>query len=92
MERGEGRTRSATSWPTDHHMDMTVRRYWCEAGMKSRNTAESTGRFPPTPRPSTASRDASVMKFGDPPAARPKTPARKRVMLNDHLRMHTERI
>ena len=54
-------------------------------GTKSRNTAESMGRLPPTPRPSTARREARVMKFGEPPAANPNTPAKNSVMLNDHL-------
>jgi hypothetical protein len=34
---------------------------------------------PPTPRPTTASREAKVKKFGEPPAASPKTPAISRV-------------
>lgn len=50
-----------------------------------KKTAESTGRFPPTPVPKAAIKDASVTKSGDPPAARPNTPAISRVKLNDHL-------
>lgn len=51
-----------------------------------RNTAESTGRLPPTPTPSTARREARVTKFPEPPAARPNMPAMRRVRLKDHLR------
>ena len=50
-----------------------------------RKTAESTGKFPPTPMPSTARRDARVTKLFEPPEARPNTPAINRVTLNDHL-------
>ena len=50
-----------------------------------KKTAESTGRFPPTPVPNTAIKDASVTKSGDPLAAKPNTPAISRVKLNDHL-------
>jgi len=46
---------------------------------------ESMGRFPPTPTPITANKEAKVRKLGDPPAARPKTPAIKRVILKHHL-------
>jgi len=40
---------------------------------------------PPTPTPITARSDANVIKLGEPPAARPKTPARNRVTLKHHL-------
>ena len=40
---------------------------------------------PPTPTPTTAMNDAKVIKLGEPPAARPKTPARNRVILKHHL-------
>ena len=55
-------------------------------GTKSKNTAESTGRLPPTPTPMTANSDAKVRKLFDPPAARPKVPAIRSVILKDHLR------
>ena len=51
-----------------------------------RKTAESTGRLPPTPTPRTASRDASVRKLLEPPAAKPKIPAMRSVILKDHLK------
>lgn len=41
--------------------------------------------FPPTPNPTTAKRDARVKKLGEPPAARPNTPAIKSVKLKDQL-------
>ena len=66
-------------------MDTIVRRYWWLPGTKSRNTAESTGMLPPTPNPTTANKEARVTKFGDPPAARPNTPAMNSVKLNGHL-------
>lgn len=50
-----------------------------------RNTAESTGRFPPTPTPKVAINEARVTMFWEPPAARPKMPAMRRVKLKDHL-------
>lgn len=52
---------------------------------KPRKTAESTGMFPPTPTPSTATKEARAIKFGDPPAAIPNILAMKSVRLKDHL-------
>ena len=43
------------------------------------------GSIPPTPTPTTARSDANAIKLGEPPAARPKTPARRRVTLKHHL-------
>ena len=42
--------------------------------------------LPPTPKPATASSDASVTKSCAPPAARPNTPVMSKVRLNDHLK------
>lgn len=50
-----------------------------------RKTAESTGMFPPTPTPRTATKEARATKLGDPPAAIPNMLAKKRVRLKDHL-------
>lgn len=58
---------------------------WVRRDGLPRKTAESTGMFPPTPTPMTASKDASVTKFDEPPEARPKIPAINNVMLKDHL-------
>lgn len=52
--------------------------------MNSRNTAESTGKLPPTPMPSIPKRTPSVVKFCDPPAAMANTPEMKSVILNAH--------
>lgn len=52
-----------------------------------KNTAESTGRLPPTPTLQSAANDVRATKFGEPPAATAKTAVMKSVMLNDHLRM-----
>lgn len=67
-------------------MDSTVSRYWCVGGMNSRNMAESTGRFPPTPTLHTATREQRVTAFGDAPAAIAKTPVMNSVRLNAHLK------
>lgn len=69
-------------------MARTVNRYWCVPGTKSRNTAESTGRLPPTPTPSTASKEANVRKLDEPPAASPNIPAMRSVTLKDQRRPH----
>ena len=50
-----------------------------------KNTAESTGRFPPTPTLSTAKSEQSVMSFGEAPAAVANTPVMKSVRLKHHL-------
>lgn len=51
-----------------------------------RNTAESTGRFPPTPTDHTAAKEIRVMAFGEPPPANANTPTMRSVMLKDILR------
>jgi len=50
-----------------------------------KKTAESTGIFPPTPTPTTASNEANVIKLFEPPAASPKIPVISSVKLKDHL-------
>ena len=67
-------------------MESTVSSHWCEAGMNSRKTAESTGRFPPTPTLQTAASEQSATALGEAPAATAKTPVMKSVMLKHHLR------
>ena len=69
-----------------HQMESTVRSHWCDAGTNSRNTADSTGRFPPTPRFHVAMSEQSAMGVGAPPAAIMNMPAMRRVRLNDILR------
>jgi hypothetical protein len=55
--------------------------------MNSRNTAESTGMFPPTPNPARANRQARPTNDGAAPAEMPNAPVMKRVALNEKLRM-----
>jgi hypothetical protein len=81
--------REATSCPTGHQTDRTVRRAPLAFGRNSRNKAPSTGRFPPTPVPSAAKRPHVPIQVGPAPTAIPKTPARKRVMLNANRRPMT---
>lgn len=50
-----------------------------------RNTAESTGKFPPTPMLHTAASEHSATYPGDAPAAVANTPVTSSVMLNAHL-------
>ena len=50
-----------------------------------KNTAESTGRLPPTPILHTAANDVKVTKLGEPPAAIAKTAVMKSVILKDSL-------
>ena len=50
-----------------------------------RKTAESTGKFPPTPTLHNAARTVRVIKLLDPPAAVANTAVMKSVMLKDNL-------
>ena len=50
-----------------------------------RNTAESTGKFPPTPILQTAAREHKVTYPGESPAPIANTPVIKRVILKAHL-------
>ena len=68
-----------------HQTERTVSSHWCDAGTNSRNTAESTGRFPPTPRFQVAMSEHSATAVGAPPAASANMPVIRRVRLKDHL-------
>jgi hypothetical protein len=83
---GRALTREAMSWPIHHHTARNVRRYWCDPGMNSRKTAESTGMFPPTPKPESANRAASPTNDGAPPAAIPNAPVMSSVALKEKLK------
>ena len=54
-------------------------------GSAPKNTAESTGGFPPTPTLSTAKSEHNAMSFGEAPAAVANTPVMKSVRLKHHL-------
>jgi len=48
--------------------------------------AESTGKFPPTPKLHKAAKVPTAAKFGEPAAMRPKTAVIPKVRLKPHLR------
>lgn len=50
-----------------------------------RNTAESTGKFPPTPTVQVVAKAVRVMKLLEPPAAVPKTAVINKVILKEIL-------
>lgn len=52
-------------------------------------SSDESGYVPPTPIPITLIKQAKVTKFWEPPAARPNTPAKNKVMLKHHLRPQT---
>ena len=52
-----------------------------------KNTAESTGRFPPTPTLSVANSEHRAISFGEAPAAAANTPVMRRVRLKHGLSM-----
>ena len=58
---------------------------WDMTKRAPRKTAESTGKFPPTPTLRTAKREQSATSLGDAPAAVAKTPVMKSVRLKHHL-------
>ena len=68
-----------------HQIDSTVSSHWCVAGTNSRKTAESTGKFPPTPMLHAAMSPHSATASGAPPPASANTAVTRRVRLNDHL-------
>jgi len=79
----------AISWPTGHQTDRRVRRPPLAIGRNSRNKAPSTGKLPPTPRPTQAKRAQDPIQLGAAPAATPKTLAMPRVQLNASRRPTT---
>lgn len=75
--------------PTGHQTESRVRRLPLSNGRNSRKSAPSTGRLPPTPRPTQAKRPHAPIQVGAPAAASPNTPARKRVKLKASRRPMT---
>jgi hypothetical protein len=58
-------TKVATTCARAQSADRTVSRYWCEPGRNSRNTAESTGRLPPTPKDHSAAKQPAAATLGE---------------------------
>jgi hypothetical protein len=79
----------AIKFPTGQNIDNSVRRLPFVWGKNSRNNAPSTGRLPPTPSPMHAYSAQTPIQVGPPPAARPKHPAKSRVMLKASRRPKT---
>lgn len=63
-----------------------VKIYWCDAGINSRNIAESTGWFPPVAIPINPQRVVMAVKFGAPAPINPAIDDKPRVMLKAGLR------
>ena len=78
--------REAMRLPTGQKTESKVKRLPDVCGKNSRKSAPSTGRLPPTPRPMQAYKAQVPIQLGPPPAARPKTPARKSVKLKARRR------
>ena len=73
--------REAINCPTGHHTESRVSKPPDAKGKNSRNSAPSTGRFPPIPTPIEAYSAQVPIQLLPPPAASPNTPARKSVAL-----------
>ena len=78
--------RLTTICPMAHHADITVNNHWYELGNASRNIAESTDKFPPTPKLQKASKQQRAIKFGLEPPIIAQIPVIKNVKLNAHFR------
>ena len=81
--------KEAINCPSGHQTLSKVRRFPDAKGRNSRNSAPSTGRFPPTPNPRAANMPQVPIQLGAPPTAIPKTPQIKRLKLKAGLRPMT---
>ena len=82
-------TSDEASWPTGHQTERRVSSELDESGRNSRNSAPSTGRLPPTPKPSRANRTQTQAQLVAYVTAMPKTLVMSRVKLKAMRRPRT---